>query len=193
MEGILKTLYVTNRYDWRKWLSEHHSSEQEIWLIYYKRHICKPRVSYDEAVEEALCYGWIDSIIRRIDENSYCQRFTPRRKGSKWSPSNISRVEELIKKGSMKEAGMIPYREALANPALLLDASPPALLVQPPPDLVKALKGKGRAYGLFIGFAPSYRKNAILWIEAAKRAETRSRRINEVVELAAKGEKIGLK
>lgn len=193
MDGTLKTLYVSNRNDWRRWLSEHYDSEEEIWLIYYKRHTCKPRIQYDEAVEEALCFGWIDSIIRRIDENTYCQRFTPRRKGSKWSTSNIKRIEFLLERGRMTEAGMIPYREAIENPQLLLDDPPSPDMVSPPDDLLSALKGKGRAHGLFMGFSPSYRKNAILWIEAAKKPETRARRIKEVVELASKGEKIGMK
>lgn len=193
MKGTIKTLYITNRNDWRRWLSEHHSREKEIWLVYYKRHTCKPRISYDEAVEEAICFGWIDSIIRRIDENSYCQKFTPRRKGSKWSKLNISRAEELARKGRMTEYGMKLYMEALANPGLLLADPPAPLLVKPPPDLVTELKSKGRAFGLFMGFAPSYRKNAIGWIESAKKPETRSKRIKEVAELAARGEKIGLK
>lgn len=193
MNSTLKSIYAANRKEWHEWLLKHHDSENEVWLIYYKRHTCKPRVEYNDAVEEALCFGWIDSIIKRIDENSYCQKFTPRRRGSKWSESNVKRAKHLIETGAMTEAGMKSYNDLLANPSLMPKPATPKEMIELPADLVKGLKGKGMAYNIFMGFSPSYRANTIGWINAAKRPETRQRRIREVVELTSRGKKTGLK
>lgn len=103
---ITKTLYVTNRDEWRAWLSENHGSEKEIWLVYYKKHTRKPTIPYDDAVEEALCFGWIDGIEKRMDEERYAQRFTPRKAKSNWSESNKRRVKKLLEQGKMTEAGL---------------------------------------------------------------------------------------
>ena len=91
---MLKTLYLTNRDKWRAWLASHHASETEIWLIYYKKHTAKPRISYEHAVEEALCFGWVDSLVKKIDEDRYAQKFTPRRDYTKWSSLNKQRVPQ---------------------------------------------------------------------------------------------------
>lgn len=101
-----KTLYVTNRDDWRAWLNKNHKTEKEVWLIYYKNHTGKPTIPYDVAVEEALCFGWIDSIVKRIDDERYMQKFTPRKTNSNWSELNKKRVKKMIKEGRMTEAGM---------------------------------------------------------------------------------------
>ena len=95
---IGETLYVVKRSDWRKWLREHYKTEKEIWLVYYKKDSGKPRIEYNDAVEEALCFGWIDSIIRSIDEQRFAQRFSPRKPGSKYSPANKERLRNLLKK-----------------------------------------------------------------------------------------------
>ena len=95
---ITKTLYVTNRKDWRKWLRKHYKTEKEIWLVYYKKGTGKPRIEYNDAVEEALCFGWIDSIVRSIDEEKHAQRFSPRKPNSKYSPANKERLRTLLKK-----------------------------------------------------------------------------------------------
>ncbi|MGB2982026.1 MAG: hypothetical protein WBC77_12350, partial [Candidatus Zixiibacteriota bacterium] len=102
-----KTLYVTNRDDWRAWLRKNHSSQKEVWLIYYKKHTGKPRIPYDDAVEEALCYGWIDSTIKRIDEEKYAQKFTPRSEKSNWSELNKRRAKKMIREGRMTQAGLV--------------------------------------------------------------------------------------
>src|SRR5579863_2221982 len=115
-----RTLYVSNRDEWRAWLADHYESEVEIWLVYYKKHSGTPRIPYDHAVEEALCFGWIDSIVKRIDGAKYAQRFTPRRDCTKWSALNVRRVRKLIKKGRMTRAGM-----AKIDPAVL-DQEPQA-------------------------------------------------------------------
>src|SRR5438309_6482273 len=106
---ITKTLYVTNRDDWRAWLEEHHATEPEVWLIFYRKASGRPRIPYDEAVEEALCFGWIDSLVKRIDDDKFAQKFTPRRDRSKWSALNIRRVRNLIEEGRMTEAGLAKF------------------------------------------------------------------------------------
>jgi uncharacterized protein YdeI (YjbR/CyaY-like superfamily) len=115
-----QTLYLATRAAWRDWLEKHHESEAAIWLIYYKKHSGRPRIPYDHAVEEALCYGWIDSTIQRLDEDRFAQRFTPRRKGSNWSQLNLQRMRKLIKEGRMTAVGL-----AKIDPRLLENAPPP--------------------------------------------------------------------
>ena len=108
-----KTLYVTTRQAWRSWLAKHHATEKEIWLVYHKKHTGKPSIPYNDAVEEALCYGWIDSQTKGIDKDSYGQRFSPRKPSSQWSETNKERVRRLIKAGKMTPAGLAALRGAL--------------------------------------------------------------------------------
>src|SRR3954463_13551246 len=103
---IDKTLHVTSREEWRAWLTTHHASETVVWLLFYKKHVGRPRISYDHAVEEALCFGWIDSIVKKVDDEKFAQKFTPRRGGSKWSALNKQRLRKLIREGRMTEAGL---------------------------------------------------------------------------------------
>src|ERR1700741_518975 len=103
---LSKTLYVTGRDEWRAWLADHYESETEVWLIYYKKHSGRPRIPYDEAVEEALCFGWVDSIVKRIDDETFAQKFTPRRDWTKWSALNKRRLRKLVDEGRMTEAGL---------------------------------------------------------------------------------------
>jgi uncharacterized protein YdeI (YjbR/CyaY-like superfamily) len=100
-----ETVRVRSRAEWRTWLSRHHADRKEIWLVYYKKGSGKTGISYDDSVEEALCYGWVDGQTKGLDETSYAARFTPRRPGSNWSPSNRERVARLLKAGKMTEAG----------------------------------------------------------------------------------------
>ena len=111
----MKTLYITNRGDWRKWLEKNHNKEKEIWLVYYKSHTGKPTIAYDDSVEEALCFGWIDSIVKRIDDERYAQKFAPRTNTSKWSESNKQRVRKLVKQGRMTQIGMTKIKESILN------------------------------------------------------------------------------
>jgi len=103
---IGKTLTAGSRAEWRRWLAKHHGDHKEIWLVYNKKASGKVGVMYDESVEEALCYGWIDGLTKRIDEMTYTTRFTPRRPNSNWSASNISRIAQLTKEGRMTKAGL---------------------------------------------------------------------------------------
>jgi len=103
---IGETLYVTSRRDFRKWLAKNCRKKEEIWLIFYKKYSGKPSISYDEAVEEALCYGWIDSQQKPIDAEKFARRFTPRKKGSNWAESNIKRAQRMLRNGKMTKAGV---------------------------------------------------------------------------------------
>jgi uncharacterized protein YdeI (YjbR/CyaY-like superfamily) len=191
--GPIKTCTAADRAGWRAWLKKHHKTDTEVWLIYHKRHTGKPRVSYNDAVEEALCFGWIDSIIRRIDAGRYAQKFTPRRSTSKWSALNKKRAAKLIKEGKMTEAGLAkltysgsgddygrPSRWRTDRPAI-------------PPYLMQELTTNRKAHEYFRTLAPSYRRNYILWISAAKREETRKKRLKEAMRLLSQRRKLGLK
>jgi uncharacterized protein YdeI (YjbR/CyaY-like superfamily) len=107
----VKLLKAEDRAAWRLWLKDNHEVEREVWLLFYKKHARAPSVPYDEAVEEALCYGWIDSMIRRVDDDSYALKFTPRKPGSKWSRSNLARMKRLVEEKRVARAGMVAYEK----------------------------------------------------------------------------------
>jgi uncharacterized protein YdeI (YjbR/CyaY-like superfamily) len=184
------TLHVTTRAAWRAWLRKNHRTCKVIWFIYNKAHSGKPRVSYDEAVEEALCFGWIDSIVKSIDDERYMQKFTPRTNTGQWSPANLRRMRKLIAGRRMTKAGL-----AKIDPALL--AAPPpkqstgALRV--PPYMKRALDANRKAREAFDALAPSYRRHYVGWITAAKKEETRLRRLAEAISLLEKGRALGMK
>jgi len=184
-------LYFADRQEWRKWLEMNHSACEEVWLKYYKKPSGKPRIPYADAVEEALCFGWIDGKIKRINEDYYIQRFTPRRSGSRWSKYNIDRIKKLKKAGLMHPAGLKAYKEALDKPELVYDDrrdGPPST----PDDLLSALAGNKKAVSNFNNFSQSTRRLYIDWLNSAKRPETRSNRIRKIVELAEKNIKPGM-
>lgn len=108
---LVKILYIPNRAEWRKWLEKNHDKAKDIWLIYYKKHTGKPSIPYNHAVEEALCFGWIDSIEKRLDEEKYAQRFSPRRPKSPWSEINKKRMKKLIKLKKVTPAGLAAFKE----------------------------------------------------------------------------------
>jgi uncharacterized protein YdeI (YjbR/CyaY-like superfamily) len=108
-------LYVTTRDEWRAWLAEHHDTEREVWLVSYKKHTGRPQIPYDDAVEEALCFGWIDSLVKTIDDERFAQKFTPRKEKSNWSESNKRRVRKLVREGRMTEAGLATTKGILED------------------------------------------------------------------------------
>ncbi len=183
------TLCVTSREEWRAWLLGNHDRSPGIWFVFYKRRTGKKTVTYDDAVEEALCFGWIDSTVRRLDDERYCQRFTPRKERSTWSALNRKRVARLIKDGLMTEHGLrlvkVAKRTARWNP--------PELAVEMVPEFEKALAGNKKAQEAFEALAPSYRKQYVGWIGVAKRPETKAKRVKESVALLAQGKKLGMK
>jgi uncharacterized protein YdeI (YjbR/CyaY-like superfamily) len=184
-------LYVKNRVEWRKWLEDNHSIVQGIWLIYYKRSSGKPRIPYNEAVEEALCFGWIDGKIKRVNDDYYMQWFTPRRPGSRWSNLNMNRAQKLINEGRMRPAGLVAYKETIKKPELIYDIKSETRLPVPD-DLIEALKKNIVAYNNFINFPPSSRKLYVFWLTSAKRAETRQGRITIIVERSEKNIRAGM-
>ena len=188
----MKQLYVTNREQWRKWLSEHYEVEAGVWLIFYKKHTKKPTIVYEDAVEEALCFGWIDSIIKKIDEARYVRKFTPRKDTSMWSALNRKRANKMIKEGRMTEAGLAKIKTARKT-GLWEKDSRPRISFDVPPELAKALAKNKKAKENFDKLALSYRRQYIGWIVVAKRAETKKRRIEESIALLEKGRKLGMK
>ncbi len=150
-----------------------------------------PSISYDDALDEALCCGWIDSMIKRIDDRSYVRKFTPRRPGSVWSSSNVERVSKLRKEGRMTASGMEAFRKRTGEKSQLERISSKPLAI--PRDLIAALKKDKTAWTNFEKFASSYRKRYLIWIAGAKQPKTRAMRIAEAVRLIAKNTKNLLK
>ena len=188
---ITNTLYATDRNDWRAWLEKNHDREKEIWVIFYKKHANKSGIPYDDAVEEALCSGWIDGILKRIDDEKHVIRFTPRRKNSVWSEINKKKAKRMIKEGKMTEAGLAKIKEAKKNGKWQEAYTSKKKLVMPP-DLKKYLMENKKAYENFNNFANTYQNMYIGWVTGAKRKETRERRIKQVVEWAEQNKKPGM-
>jgi len=179
----LEQVYVADRAAWRRWLGKEHARSPGIWLVFDKKSSRPDRLAYGDAVEEALCFGWIDSLVRRIDDARYVQLFTPRKPKSTWSRSNKVRVERLLAEGLMAAAGLASIALAKTNGSWeSLDAVEAFVM---PDDLVTALAAAPRAPENFAAFAPSARKGYLHWISQAVRSETRAQRIAKVVELAA--------
>ena len=191
MTAVSKPLLFTNRDAWRAWLEANHATAREAWLVLYKKHTGQPGLSLVEAVEEALCFGWIDSVLRPIDEEKFALRYSPRKKGSIWSETNKRRVARLIKQGKMTEAGLTKIREAKANgewqKATLREET-----INIPADLKKGLKADRQAWRNFESLAPSHKKQFIYWITSARTDKTRQRRIKETVRLVAANKKLGM-
>jgi uncharacterized protein YdeI (YjbR/CyaY-like superfamily) len=184
-------LYLETRDEWRRWLLENHSSSQGIWLIYYKKTSGKPRIPYDDAVEEALCFGWIDGKIKRVNDDCYMQWFTPRRHGSRWSKLNMSRVKKLIDAGKMNPAGLSAYNKAVKKPELIYDIRSETELPVPD-DLLAALTENPDALNNFLTSPSGSRRLYLFWLNDAKREITRQGRIAKIVERSAKNIRAGM-
>ncbi len=183
----MKTVHARNGGEWKRWLQRNHLLEREIWLVFYKKGAKRAGVSYDEALDWALCFGWIDSLIRKIDDLEYARKFTPRRPGSIWSESNLDRVERLTKEGKMTEHGLKPFRERTGEPSF---AERFRTEEQPfPPAFRSAIRNNRQAWENFQRLAPGYRKRYLMWVTSARTAATRDRRIEEAVRLIAKNVK----
>lgn len=182
-----KTLYVTDRKAWRTWLASHYDKEPEIWLVYYRKDTGKPRIPYDDAVEEALCYGWIDSMQKKIDDESFAQRFSPRRKTSTVSQANKERIHKLIAAGKMTEAG-------LAAVAHALDVADEAEKDFPiAPDILAALQADPQVWANFQKFPGPYRRIRIAYIESRRRhgREAFEKSLHNFVAKTAKNQQFG--
>ena len=183
----LKILEARDDAQWREWLARHYDSEAEVWLVFPKRRTIAPSIRYQDALDEALCFGWIDSLVKRLDDDRYARKFTPRKPDSRWSTANRRRFAKLQAAGRLMPAG-----EARPPTARSGDAPrPPAGKI--PGYIEDALRGVPAAWRFFESLAPSYRRLYIGWIDSAKQAETKSRRLKEAVGLLAQGKKLGLK
>lgn len=176
---IAKTLYVRKRNEFRKWLEKNHDKESEIWLVYYKKSSGKARILYNEAVEEALCFGWIDSIEKSIDSERFAQRFSPRKPKSNWSILNLERMKRLIKKGLMTPAGLKYY--------------PGEKKFKIPPDILKELKKDKETWENFQKIDESYQAIRIGFIEGARnRPEEFKKRLNYFLKMTRQGKTFGM-
>ena len=185
-------LCVSSREEWRLWLEKNHDKADMVWLVYFKRHTGKPGINYAESVEEALCFGWIDSIKRGIDEERYAFKFTPRRVKSKWSPLNIQRAKQLIERRKMTPAGLELFNNRVDYSDEFI-AARACKELSLPPEIEAELKGHGEAWKNFTNLAPGYRKQYVGWLVMAKKPETRERRLKEAVRLLKENKKLGMK
>jgi uncharacterized protein YdeI (YjbR/CyaY-like superfamily) len=176
-----KTLYVTSRNEWRAWLEKRHASEKEIWLVFYNKRSGKPSLPYNDAVDEALCFGWIDSTVKKVDEERRAQRFTPRRKGSPVSEMNKERARRMIKAGLMTQSGL----------AVLGDLSHEKFVF--PDDIISAIKSSPEAWRNFQKFSKAYKMIRIGYIDGARdRPEEFKKRLAYFMKMTAKSRKFGM-
>jgi uncharacterized protein YdeI (YjbR/CyaY-like superfamily) len=183
--------YFKTRSEWRRWLQRNHDKRDEVLLIYYKKHTGKPSVTHAEAVEEALCFGWIDSRVNRLDDERYMQRYTPRNPKSVWSKINKDAAERMIKAGKMTPAGLEKINEAKKD-GRWAKAYTSRKRMRMPRDMKAALMRNKKAWTNFNNFAKSYQNMYIGWVDSAKRYETRKKRIKEVVKRSALNKKSGI-
>jgi uncharacterized protein YdeI (YjbR/CyaY-like superfamily) len=178
-------LRVGSRQAWRDWLARNAAGAPGggIWVVIYKKATGRRTVSYNDLVEEALCFGWVDSIMRTIDAKCYAQRFTPRKPDSTWSPSNIERVKRLEDAGLMTEAGRAAFA---THHERILKPHPTAL----PAELEREFQSHKRAWQQFHAFPPGYRRTTIGWVASAKKDETRRKRLAALVAATERGERI---
>ena len=181
----LERLWIPDRAAWRAWLEKNHTRDQGVWLVSFKKATGKPRVEYADAVEEALCFGWIDSLVRTLDDDRAMQLFSPRKPRSAWSQSNKLRVEKLIDGGLMRPAGLAKIEQARRDGSWDMYAVAESLEL--PADLRAAFEAGPRgARSNWDGFSPSSRRAILWWVHSAKRPETRAQRIAQVVSEAAR-------
>jgi uncharacterized protein YdeI (YjbR/CyaY-like superfamily) len=186
MPGSLITLDVRTRRQWRQWLAKHHASSPGIWLVRHKQHAAVKAMPYEDVVREALCFGWVDSLIKRLDHDRYAIKVTPRKPTSKWSDINRRRWNELKADGLLAAPG-------LAAAPTGNRYAPHSPIPELPAYIANAFRTNLEAWRYFQALAPTYRRNFVVWIHTAKRPETRETRIRESIELLAAGKKLGLK
>lgn len=187
MEKETETFYPKSRAEWREWLQKNHDKKQSIWIIYYKKNSTQPTITYSEAVDEALCFGWIDSTSRPIDEEKYMQYFTRRKVKSVWSKINKEKIERLFREGIMTKAGIRSIEIAKQNGSWNILDEVEALII--PEDLEEEFQKSPTAKDYFLGLSRSDKRNILQWLVLAKRPETRQKRILEIVDLAATNQK----
>jgi len=181
-------IFFANPSEFRKWLEANHQTETELIVGYYKVATKKPTMTWSESVDEALCFGWIDGIRRKFDEESYCIRFTPRNPKSNWSAVNIKKVEEMIRQGKMTQTGLTAYeKRAEARSAIYSYENRSEKLA---PELELRFKENGSAWNFFSSQAPSYQKTRIYWVMSAKQEGTRFLRLEKLIQSSTSGNKL---
>lgn len=183
IKAPINSIHPKSRSAWRKWLEAHHTQTTGVWLVSYKKATGKPRMEYDEAVEEALCFGWVDSKPNKLDEERSLLWFAPRKAGTGWSKLNKERVEKLMQAGLMAEAGLAKVRRAQQDGSWNALDAVDALEI--PSDLAQAFSKNETARGYFEAFPRSVKRGILEWISNAKKPETRAKRIAETVAQAA--------
>ncbi len=182
MEKEIETFCPASQNDWRQWLSENHRTKQSVWLVYHKIKSGVPSISWSKAVDEALCFGWIDSTARPIDDLTFMQFFCKRKPKSVWSKINRTKVERLIKEGLMSKAGLDSVAIAKQNGSWTILNAAEELKI--PKDLMAAFKTQRGSRAFFLGLSRSVRKSMLQWLIMAKKPETRQKRIDEIALLA---------
>jgi uncharacterized protein YdeI (YjbR/CyaY-like superfamily) len=173
-------LYITDRGQWREWLKKHYRSARGVWLVYYKKHTGKPRISYNDAVEEALCFGWIDSTVKSLDENRFAQRFSPRKPRRPYSQANKERLRGLIKQGRVAEDVLATLGDVLTE------------TLEVPPDILQAVKADEKAWENFQRFSHAYIRIRVGFIEAARnRPQEFEKRLGHFIAMTAKNKQFG--
>jgi uncharacterized protein YdeI (YjbR/CyaY-like superfamily) len=173
----VKPTFFATRAEFRAWLERHHEDADELWVGFYKKASGKPSITWPEAVDQALCFGWIDGVRRSLGDESYANRFTPRRKGSNWSAKNIRRAEQLIELGLMRPAGLAAF-EARSAAAYSYEERSSAELG---PEFERELRGNPKAWEFFQSQPPWYRRTAAYWVVSARKEETRRRRLATLI------------
>jgi uncharacterized protein YdeI (YjbR/CyaY-like superfamily) len=177
---VATLLYVSNRWEWRDWLKQHNKSDNAVWLMYYKKHTGKPRISYNDAVEEALCFGWIDSTVKSIDEDRFAQRFTLRNPKTPYSQANKERLRELVKQGKVVD-------EVLVTLGNLTEQQ-----FEIPPDILEAIQANKTAWSNFQSFSQSYMRIRIAFIDGARnRPQEFKKRLEYFIEMTEKNKQFG--
>jgi uncharacterized protein YdeI (YjbR/CyaY-like superfamily) len=178
--NISRVLYVIKRAEWRKWLRQNYKTEKEIWLVYYKKGTGKPRIEYNDAVEEALCFGWIDSLVKTLDEERTVQRFLPRKPKTKYSQANIERLRTLVAQKKVLKEVTETLGDVLNEEFVI------------PPDILKAIKANDEAWKNFQKFSDSYIRIRIAFIDGArKRSEEFKKRLRYFIEMTGKNKMFG--
>ena len=190
---INNSLHFENRQQWREWLQQNHNTQTELWLIFYKKHTGQETIPYEDSVEEALCFGWIDSIIKKIDEEKHVRKFTPRKDTNKWSLVNKKRMLKAIKEGRMTEVGLSKIDPKELDEEKIAEASLKKKELTIPDYIEEAFRSNEKVWENFTNLAFSHKRNFVGWISSAKREETRRKRIGEAMEMLERGEKLGIK
>lgn len=184
----MNVVLFADQEDFRKWLAEHHETENEIWVGYYKISAKKQGMTYSQSVDQAICYGWIDGIKKAVDSEIYCNRFTPRRATSVWSAVNIKKAESLIKQGLMQPSGLTCYlnRKEDKSRVYSYENKPERL----PEELEEKLRENDKAWAYFSSQAPSHQRTILYWIMSAKQDSTRLNRLEKLIKASEEGKRL---